>query len=46
MRELRGDHCRRSACHLEFNSAVAFDKHRIGMTGVGMRMGQFPAEGV
>ena len=30
MRALRGDHCRCSACHLEFNSTAAFDKHRIG----------------
>jgi hypothetical protein len=30
MRALRGHHCRCSACHLEFNSTAAFDKHRIG----------------
>jgi hypothetical protein len=27
---LRGDHCRCSACNVEFNSTAAFDKHRIG----------------
>jgi hypothetical protein len=30
VRALRGDHCRCAACHLEFNSTAAFDKHRIG----------------
>ena len=36
-RVLRGDHCRCSACGLEFNSTGAFDFHRRGDSAAGNR---------
>lgn len=36
-RRLRGDHCQCATCGQYFNSARAFDRHRIGQHGISRR---------